>query len=87
MASLKIIGALFFFSVFIAGFTGVFSIVESIAGNIQVEFGSSRRKAVSWAMGAIALLAIPFSMGNGVFIIDTLEPMVLGNNMLFGGIA
>lgn len=82
----QIIGALFFFSVFIAGITGVFSIVESVAGNIQVEFTCSRKKAVTIAMTIIALLSIPFCMGNGVFIIDALEPMVLGNNMLFGGV-
>ncbi len=39
----QVIGTIFFFCVFIAGITGVFSIVESIAGNIEVEFKTSRR--------------------------------------------
>lgn len=83
----SVIGAVFFFCLFIAGITGVFSIVESIVGNIEFEFGAGRRKAVSFAMGLITLLAIPFCMGNGTSIIDSLEPMVLGNTMLLGGIA
>lgn len=83
----KLLGAIFFFSLFIAGFTGVFSIVESIVGNIRVEYEISRKKAVTIAMGIMLLFAIPFSMGNGTALIDTLEPMVMGNNMLIGGIA
>lgn len=83
----KIIGPLFFFCVFIAGVTGVFSIVESVAGNIEIEFGKSRRKAVSWAMGLVAFLALPFCMGNGQHLIGAMAPMVLGDMMLVGGIS
>ncbi|MFT4551562.1 MAG: NSS family neurotransmitter:Na+ symporter [Chlamydiales bacterium] len=82
-----VIGTLFFFSVFIAGITGVFSIVESIAGNIQVEFAQSRKAAVGIATSVIALFSAIFCMGNSTHLIGALEPMVLGNNMLIGGIA
>ncbi len=83
----KILGAIFFFCLFIAGFTGIFSIVESIVGNLRIEFQMSRKRAVTISMGMILLLALPFSMGNGTALIDAIEPMVMGNNMLIGGIA
>lgn len=83
----RLIGPLFFISLFIAGITGVFSIVESAAGNIEVEFGTTRRMAVSIALGAMSLLSIAFCFGNGLHLIGALEPMVIGNNMLIGGLA
>lgn len=82
-----IIGCLFFFCVFIAGITGVFSIVESVAGNIEIEFIKTRRTAVAIAIVGMTLFSIPFCMGNGIYILAAMEPMVLGNNMLIGGIA
>lgn len=83
----RIVGPLFFFCVFIAGVTGVFSIVESIAGNIEVEFQKSRKRAVAIAMGLVSVLAMPFCLGNGQHLLGALAPMVLGNSMLIGGIA
>ena len=81
-----IIGSLFFFCVFIAGITGVFSIVESIAGNIETEFHRTRKVAVSWTIAILVLLSTFFCMGNSSHIIDALAPMVMGNNMLLGSI-
>lgn len=83
----KILGAIFFFCVFIAGITGVFSIVESIAGNIEIEFQTSRKKAVSVTMTILMLLGILFCMGVGSHLIDALAPMVIGTNMVIGGLA
>lgn len=83
----QIIGVIFFFCVFIAGITGVFSIVESIAGNVEVEFNTSRKKAVTGTIAALFFLGIIFCMGNSSHIIDALAPMVLGTNMLVGGLA
>lgn len=83
----QIIGTIFFFCVFIAGITGVFSIVESITGNVEVEFKQTRRQAVTWVIGALMTLATLFCMGNASHIIDALVPMVLGTNMLIGGLA
>lgn len=83
----RIFGPIFFFCVFIAGITGVFSIVESIAGNIEIEFKKNRKAAVAIAMGAVMLLSFPFCLGNGQHILAALAPMVLGNAMLLGGIA
>lgn len=82
----KIIGPLFFACVFIAGITGVFSIIESVAGNIQIDFRKSRKRAVAIAMTITALLALPFCFGNGQHLLGAIAPMVLGNAMLFGGI-
>lgn len=82
----RILGPLFFFCVFIAGVTGFFSIVESVAGNIEVEFNKTRKKAVSIAIAVVAALALPFCFGNGQHLLGALAPMVLGNAMLIGGI-
>ncbi|MFZ0565727.1 MAG: sodium-dependent transporter [Chlamydiales bacterium] len=82
----RIIGPIFFFCVFIAGITGVFSIVESVAGNIEVEFNKNRKTAVSWALALIMVLALPFCLGNGQQLLGAMAPMVLGNAILVGGI-
>lgn len=83
----RLIGPIFFLSIFIAGITGVFSIVEAVAGNIEIEFNKTRKMAVSMAMLLISALSLPFCMGNGQPLLGTLAPMVLGNAMLLGGIA
>lgn len=80
------IGAIFFFSLFIAGITGVFSIAESIAGNVEVEFGVSRKSAVKTALTSMTVFGLFFCMGNASHLIDALAPMVLGTNMLIGGL-
>lgn len=82
----RVIGPIFFFCVFIAGVTGVFSIVESVAGNFEIEFNTTRKKAVGLAMALVTALALPFCFGNGQHIIGAMAPMVLGNAMLLGGI-
>jgi neurotransmitter:Na+ symporter, NSS family len=82
-----IIGVIFFVAVFIAGITGVFSIVESITGNIQTEFGTTRKTAVTAASIVMSIVSVFFCMGNGQHILGSLAPMVLGNNMLLGGLA
>lgn len=83
----QVIGVIFFFCIFIAGITGVFSIVESIAGNVEVEFRTSRRRAVSATIIAVTAVAMLFCMGNASHLIDALVPMVMGTNMLIGGLA
>lgn len=83
----QLIGVVFFFCIFIAGITGVFSIVESIAGNIEVEFKATRKRAVSVTIMAMSLVAMLFCMGNASHLIDALVPMVMGTNMLIGGLA
>lgn len=83
----QIIGTIFFFCIFIAGITGVFSITESIVGNVENEFSMNRKKAVSITMALTLALATLFCFGNASHIIDALAPMVLGINMLFGGLA
>lgn len=82
-----IIGFIFFFCVFIAGITGVFSIVESVAGNVEVEFGFSRVKSVTLTIAAMFCLSIFFCMGNGSRILGAISPMVLGYTFLLCGIA
>lgn len=83
----QFIGVVFFFCLFVAGITGVFSIVESIAGNIEVEFLMTRKKAVTLSISAVTAAATLFCMGNASHLIDALVPMCLGTNMLIGGLA
>lgn len=82
-----VVSAIFFFCLFIAGVTGIFSIAESIIGNIEAEFNAKRSTTVTLVMGVIVLLGIVFCLGNGQYILAALEPMVLGYNMLVGGLA
>ena len=58
-----ILGTIFFFCVFIAGITGLFSIIESIAGNFEVEFNLTRKRAVTIATCFVAMLGILFFAG------------------------
>lgn len=81
-----IVGTVFFFCVFIAGITGLFSIVEAVAGNCEVEFGWNRRKAISIITGTIFCMALLYSGGNGTYIIDALDAMVAGFNVVFSGL-
>ncbi len=82
-----VLGTVFFFSLFVAGVTGVFSIAESIAGNVEVEYGVSRKKAVTVTLAAMLFGGAFFCTGNGQHILGALAPMVLGYVMLFAGIA
>lgn len=83
----QILGTIFFFCILIAGITGVFSIAESVVGNVETEFSLSRKKAVTITMLIISAAAMLFCFGNASHIIDALAPMVLGINMLIGGLA
>lgn len=85
--TLKIIfGTLFFFSLFIAGITGMFSIVEAVAGNFEVEFSLSRHRAVTISSLIIFCMALMYSAGNGAYIIDALDGMVAGFNVIVAGL-
>lgn len=81
-----LIGTLFFFCIFIAGITGVFSIMESIIGNIEVEFKVTRSKAATAVACLFLVLTTLFCGGNASYLIDALVPMVIGTNMLLGGL-
>jgi len=82
----KVFGVLFFFCVFIAGITGVFSIAEAILGNFETEFRMTRQSAILITLSLISFLSILFCMGNGLHLIDAVTPMVMGTNMLMSGI-
>ncbi len=83
----QLIGVVFFFCIFIAGITGVFSIVESIAGNVETQFRVTRKKAVTASILAVGAVSLFFCMGNASHLLDALVPMVMGTNMLIGGLA
>lgn len=83
----QVLGVIFFFCIFIAGVTGVFSITESIAGNVEGEFKITRKRAVTVTITSMMGLAVLFCMGNSSHMIDALAPMVMGTAMLIGGLA
>src|SRR4030095_7482072 len=82
-----IIGSIFFFCVFIAGITGMFSIVEAAAGNFEVELSWTRHKAITITTLAIFCMALLYSGGNGSYIIDALDAIVAGFNVIISGLA
>ena len=82
-----VVGSVFFFCLFIAGITGVFSIVESLVGNFEFEFSCSRKQAVFLALSIMSVVALLFCFGNGMYLLGALEPIVMGLNMLVGGMA
>jgi len=53
---------------------------------VEVEFRTTRKKAVTVSVLAILFLSFFFSMGNGAHLVDALCPMVMGTNMLIGGL-
>jgi len=81
-----VLGTIFFFCLFIAGITGLFSIVEAAAGNFEVEFGWTRRKAVTIITMMIFALSFLYVGGNGTYIIDALDVMVCGFNVILSGL-
>jgi len=80
-----LLGPLFFFSLFIAGITGVFSIVESIAGNFEEEFMLSRARAITTTIIMVFSFSAIFCGGNATHIMDAIEPMTAGFCMLISG--
>lgn len=76
-----------FFCLFIAGITGVFSIVESVAGNLQWRFNWNREQTTRWSCLVMLAGAFWFCHGFGAHLIDALAPQVLGVNMLLGALA
>lgn len=81
-----ILGTLFFFCLFVAGITGLFSIVEAAVGNFEVECGWSRHKAVTIITAVIFALSLLYTGGNGTYIIDALDVMVSGVNVVLSGL-
>lgn len=81
----SLVGGIFFICIFIAGITGVFSIIESIAGNFSEEFQFTRKKAVLIAIAIVSTLSCFFCMGNAHHIINALQPMIFGLTMLAVG--
>ena len=81
------IGSVFFFCLFIAGITGLFSIIEAVAGNFEVEFSWNRRRSVTTALFTIFVMGLLFTAGNGSHLIGAIDGMTAGFNVLVSGFA
>ena len=82
----SLFGTLFFFSLFLAGITGLMSIIEAAVGNITKEFSLTRNKATFYVCLLVGILALGFSFGNGVHLMDILDYMAAGVNVLLSGL-
>ncbi len=80
-----IVGVLFFFSLFLAGITGLMSIIEAAVGNITTELSFSRSKATFLVCTIVGTLSLLFSFGNAAHLIDVLDYMAAGVNVLLSG--
>jgi len=58
-------GGLFFFLVFVAGFTSGLGLVETLAGTAMDSFGWSRRRAVWTVLAALFATGVPIALGFG----------------------
>lgn len=82
-----VVAPLFFFSIFIAGITGVFSILEAVVGNVEEVFGWSRKRSLRAVSLVMLVLSLPYCWGVGQHILAALSSMVLGNMVLIGGLS
>ncbi len=58
-------GGLFFFLIFVAGFTSGLGLIETLAGTAMDSFGWSRRRAVWMVLGGLLATGVPIAMGFG----------------------
>lgn len=82
----RIISPLFFMTLFLAGVTGLMSIVEAAVGNLKSELKMSRKGATFFACVLISVLAVGFSFGNAIHLIEALDYMASGVNVLMSGL-
>lgn len=66
-------GFLFFFSLVLAGFTSLISIVETYVAGLVDKFNISRTKAVLYGGGLSAVLSLLFATQGGLFFLDLVD--------------
>ncbi|MFB1082403.1 sodium-dependent transporter [Jeotgalibacillus sp. JSM ZJ347] len=68
-----IFGALFFFSLTLAGLTSLMSITETYVAGLTEKLGISRNKAVLFGGGLAGLISILFATQGGLFFLDAAD--------------
>lgn len=66
----------FFFSLVIAGFTSLISIVETYVSGMQEKFDMSRGAAVAIGGGGAALISVVFATRGGLYILDAADHFI-----------
>ncbi len=86
MPASKIVGILFFFALFVAGFTSVISIVEVCCSTIADSYKVIRKKAVTVFCIIGCLLSLLFTTNGGLYALDIVDYFINNFGIVFAGI-
>ena len=86
MPASKIVGILFFFALFVAGFTSVISIVEVCCSTIADSYKVIRKKAVTIFCIIGCLLSLLFTTNGGLYALDIVDYFINNFGIVFAGI-
>ncbi|MEA2012043.1 MAG: sodium-dependent transporter [Verrucomicrobiota bacterium] len=81
----KIFGALFFFTLVIAGFSSGISLIEAFTCSICDKFSFNRKKVVSIICICGFLFSLIFTTGAGLLILDIIDHFVCNYALVLGG--
>ena len=82
----KFVGPVFFFALFIAGFTSVISIVEVCCTTLIDKYQMKRKKAATILCILGCLISLLFATHSGISLIDIVDHYSNNFGILFGGI-
>ncbi len=86
MPASKIVGILFFFALFVAGFTSVISIVEVCCSTIADSYKIVRKKAVTVFCIIGCILSLLFTTNGGLYALDIVDYFINNFGIVFAGI-
>lgn len=82
----EIFGMVFFLALIIAGLSSSMSLVEAFSSSVVDKFGWSRKKIVTLTCGLGFLGSIIFSLGNGIFWLDTVDRFMTSYGLVTVGL-
>ncbi len=86
MPASAIVGILFFFALFVAGFTSVISIVEVCCSTISDSYKVARKKAVAVFCIIGCILSLLFTTNGGLYALDIVDYFINNFGIVFAGI-
>jgi neurotransmitter:Na+ symporter, NSS family len=86
MPASRIVGILFFFALFVAGFTSVISIVEVCCSTIADSYKIVRKKAVTIFCIIGCILSLLFTAEGGLYALDIVDYFINNFGIVFAGI-